>query len=382
MPISHLAIILYTTVLAFCALYAPQPLLPLLSQELHVDADHIGLLISAAMLPLGIAPVLYGYLLESFSALKLLKLTVLLLALSELPILWSDQFEVILAVRLVQGLLLPAILTALMTYLSTVSRPEYIRRKMSYYIAATILGGLLGRLISGMAATWLDWRSSFLIIMIGLFIAYGLLFFLHGDTRLNMLRPSWKTVKKTVFNPLYSKLYWVIFLVFFCFAGLLNLLPFRLRELNPAVSDFVISLSYSGYIVGLLVAVNCAAICRYLGGEMRAVFIGLIVYLSAVLLFAWPGFLLTFSVMAIFCFGMFLIHTTLSAHLNHIAQDNKGLVNGLYLSFYYAGGTLGSYIPGLFYQKQGWFSYIALASTLILLAGLITWRLMALEKTA
>ncbi|MDR1615018.1 MAG: MFS transporter, partial [Campylobacteraceae bacterium] len=46
------------------------------------------------------------------------------------------------------------------------------------------------------------------------------------------------------------------------------------------------------------------------------------------------------------------------------------ITNGLYLSFYYAGGTLGSFLPGFFYQYFGWHIFLAFLG-LMLLCGTV-----------
>ncbi len=69
-----------------------------------------------------------------------------------------------MALRLVQGLLIPAMLTSLMTYISQVTAKSDIARAMAWYIAATILGGFAGRAFSGLIASLLHWRFSFLFL--------------------------------------------------------------------------------------------------------------------------------------------------------------------------------------------------------------------------
>jgi len=78
--------------------------------------------------------------------------------------------------------------------------------------------------------------------------------------------------------------------------------------------------------------------------------------------------------MPVFAAGMFTLHSVLSAFLNHLETERKGLVNGLYVSAYYAGGALGSYLPGFVYQQIGWNAFIALL--LMLLCALVALSLM------
>jgi YNFM family putative membrane transporter len=83
--------------------------------------------------------------------------------------------------------------------------------------------------------------------------------------------------------------------------------------------------------------------------------------------------------MFLFCGGMFLVHSVLSSHLNHLAQHNKGLINGLYIACYYAGGTFGSYIPNYLYRLGGWDLYLLFLLCLVALALWIVFGLLKLE---
>jgi YNFM family putative membrane transporter len=49
-----------------------------------------------------------------------------------------------------------------------------------------------------------------------------------------------------------------------------------------------------------------------------------------------------------------MLHSAGSGFVNKNVDKNKGVVNGLYVSFYYFGGILGSYLPGLIYENEGW----------------------------
>ena len=79
----HISLII-ATVLAYFVMYAPQPLLPMFSRNFSVTETDAALLMTATLLPLGIAPLSYGYLLESVSSLKLLRFSILVLSLSPL----------------------------------------------------------------------------------------------------------------------------------------------------------------------------------------------------------------------------------------------------------------------------------------------------------
>jgi YNFM family putative membrane transporter len=78
---------------------------------------------------------------------------------------------------------------------------------------------------------------------------------------------------------------------------------------------------------------------------------------------------LLYFAMFIFAAGMFTLHSVLSGYLNHLETSRKGMINGLYVSAYYSGGALGSFLPGLVYQSAGWTGFSILLIVLLLVLG-------------
>jgi len=61
--------------------------------------------------------------------------------------------------------------------------------------------------------------------------------------------------------------------------------------------------------------------------------------------------------------------------MNQLATENRAVANGLYISIYYTGAALGSYLPGLIYQSAGWAAFTltltaAIAGAVVITRGL------------
>lgn len=368
--------ILLNTILALSALYAPQPLLPTISQQFQVSREAAAALTTVTFIPLAIAPLLYGYLLESISATRVLKLAVPLLALSELLFAASSSFPLLLGIRLLQGLLIPAILTALMTYLSQHSSRDTITRTMSIYIAATIFGGFIGRATSGLIASWLGWQYSFILLAASLLVGYALLLRMPETGTLKLARPHPRVLLQTLKKPNFLPIYLTVFCLFMVFAAVMNYLPFRLLELSAQADELRIGLMYSGYTMGILTSLGAPSICRWLKTEERAIRLGLLAFATTLICLAAGQIALLFGTMFLFCAAMFLVHTTASGLVNRLADnDNRGLTNGLYVAFYYSGGAIGSFAPGLIYRLAGWHGFLAVLVLICLLGYLCSRRI-------
>merc|ERR1711879_204726 len=149
-------------------------------------------------------------------------------------------------------------------------------------------------------------------------------------------------------------IYSLMFTVFFVFAGLLNVLPFRIKELVPETSETQIGLLYLGYGMGILISLSIHKIVEFFKKEMRAIVAGLIIFIISTSLFFSSNALFLFSVVFLFCVGMFTVHTISTRIANSLKASQKALTSGMYLSFYYIGGALGSIVPSIVYEKFGW----------------------------
>ena len=366
-----MAAILFTTILTLSALYVPQPLLPVLSAEFGVTRETAALLTTIAFIPLSLAPLFYGALLESVSARRMLRLAVLLLAISEALMFVVEPFAGLMALRLIQGLLIPAMLTSLMTYTSQVTAKSDMARAMAWYIAATILGGFAGRALSGLIASLLHWRFSFLFLGGALLVAWFWLGRITDAGSVKIARPDQRLVAKVLSEPLARTAYAMVFCFFLVFAAMMNYLPFRLTELSSNADEFRIGLAYSGYLMGIAVSLNAVRIHRLCGGPERVMIGGLALFILAMLVMTLPQVAALVGGMFLLCGASFLTHATATGYLNRYMTQHKGVVNGLYVSFYYGGGAIGSYLPGYAYRGFGWGGFVAVLLVVLVIALLL-----------
>lgn len=359
--------IYFCTVITFCSLYAAQPIQPVFQHEFALTSLQAILFTTLMMLPLGFAPLFYGVLLESLSARLIVRTAILLLGVLELIFSMTNNYVVLLILRGLQGLVIPAILTSLVSYISFTAPREDVQAAVARYIAATILGGFLGRFLSGLFTDLFGWR--FFFFFLGLLLLWGffLLRTLEKDANLEYSRPTVAEVAELVRQPQFFWLYCTIFSVFFVFAGLLNFLPFQLKAINPSFRETGIGFMYFGYVMGILVSLNVRRLISLFGSETQVAMAGLFLYIVGILGFMLPDHRAMFFAMFVFCTGMFMAHSLLSGYINTLAKNKKGIANGVYISFYYLGGTLGSFAPGIFYEHFGW--KVFLISLIVMVFG-------------
>ena len=361
--------LLYVTVLTFATLYSPQPLLSTIQGSYPGLSDAtVALLMTVALIPLSIAPLIYGSFLSSLDTRRVLQCCMVLMALAGVGLWYCRSFTGLLGFRLVQGLVIPAVLTCLMAHISAKFQGAQLQRALAVYIGVTILGGLVGRTMSGLVATLVGWRYIFLCIALAQLLALIPLGRLESRAQGHFARVRLSEFWAIARTPGLGNLMLIDACGFFVFAGIASYLPFHLAENGNGMSEWRISLMYLGYGVGILMAFSSRRIIAKVGGEARAIALGMAVYLCSM-----PGFLLgqtsiIFLTMCLICVGQFLEHSISPGVINRMADRDKGAVNGLYLSVYYMGGALGSYAPGLIYGLWGWQVFITVLASVLLIA--------------
>ena len=211
-----LIIALSATVVAFSTLYIPQPMLPLLAAEFGISSSEAGLLMTATLLPLGLAPVVYGYFLQAIPARLMLTLSLALLAIDQLSFYLASEFWHLITLRVIQGLLLSAIFTALMKYCASIASAGQVRRSMGYYIGATILGGFLGRAIGGYFASEFEWQTAYVVMGFILLLPLVSMRYASADAQISFQRLDIRSIGRVLADRNYRYVYLGSVDGFFC----------------------------------------------------------------------------------------------------------------------------------------------------------------------
>ena len=359
--IHHQLLIIYTcTILTLCTLYAVQPIQPLFEKEFDLSRFEAVIFTTVIMLPLGFAPIFYGYILETFSSKLFLRNAVLILGILELCFAWSSSYSVLLTIRALQGLLIPAVLTSLMSYISFITPKDKVQQAIGYYIGATILGGFIGRLLSGILSDLFGWRLFFVLLGIALVLMFGALSFLSEEVKVDFVKPKLSQVMDVLKNKTFFNIYMMMFFIFFVFQALLNFLPFQLKTFSSTMGYGKVGMMYAGYIIGFIISIRILWMIRLFGNETKTIIFGILTYVVGLQIFHVNDYMVMFGGMFVFCAGFFIIHSVASGLISKLAHEKRAISNGLYLSFYYAGGTIGTFAPGVFYHYLGWHIFLGL----------------------
>ena len=363
--------------LALARMYSPQPIMPVLESEFGVTRTQVGLFITAILAPLAVASIAYGYVLEKVSIRKLLAAAFLLLGLSEIAFGLSNSYFWALNIRGFQGLLLPAVLTGITSYISQTSPKEEVAAAIGRYVGVTVLGGFFGRFFCGLFTDYFGWN--FFIVLLGAcFMAMsGAIFKFSSDVTASFAKPRPADIARVFRVPHNFHVYIMIFGAFFSFQAVLNFIPFEISNLNKEgeFSGIKTSMMYLGFGLGVLISFNLKKIVAFCGDARAAMIAGMVIFTLALQTLRIESFWVIFGAMIVLCVGNFIAHSTANGFINKMAIEHKGIANGLYVSFYYAGGTLGSFAPGVIYSHFGWGAFLSGITAVCALSLFMLWRL-------
>lgn len=365
-----LFIIVYCIIIVLSVMYATQPLQPLLAKEFNISITKASQFTAIIMLFLAISPIIYGYILEKINAKKMLINSSIILFITNIFLGLSTTYELFLLFRTIEALVVPAILTSLMSILANIDK-ENIKFNMSIYVASTVFGGLIGRVFSGFIATNFSYQFVFYSLSLAILISIYFISKLSYEGEATIIKPQLSHISEILKDQRFSTVYILMFCVFFVFAGVLNILPFRVKEISSDVSEFQISLLYLGYGMGILVSLNSRKIINFFKNEINTILFGLILFLFITIFLVIKDILILFLLIFLFCLGMFTVHSVSTGLANSMKTSQKSLTSGMYLTFYYLGGAFGSYIPSIIYENFGWNSVIYMFCSILLLTMLL-----------
>ena len=146
----------------FALLYTTQPLLPLLSRELHVSSATSSLTLAATSLGITVALLPAGWLSDVWGRTRVMKLSLIGSAVLVILAAASPNFVTLVGLRFLQGIALAGLPAVAMAYLVEEVHPESLGSSIGLYIGGNAIGGMAGRLVGGAFADFGGWRVSLL----------------------------------------------------------------------------------------------------------------------------------------------------------------------------------------------------------------------------
>ncbi|CAI1516964.1 Inner membrane transport protein ynfM [Serratia marcescens] len=368
----------------FALLYCVQPILPVLSQDFGVSPAESSLSLSVSTGLLAIGLMFTGPLSDAIGRKSVMVVALLLAAVCTLICAFMTSWHGILLMRALIGLSLSGVAAVGMTYLSEEIHPSFVAFSMGLYISGNSIGGMSGRLVTGVLTDFFSWRVS--LGVIGLFALAAACMFWRILPASRHFRASSLRPRTLLIN---FKLHWHDkglpllfaegFLLMGSFVTLFNYIGYRLLADPYHLSQAVVGLLSVVYLTGSYSSPKAGALTSRFG-RGPVLLASIVIMLIGILITALPQVPAIFIGMMLFTAGFFAAHSVASSWIGRRARRAKGQASSLYLFCYYVGSSVAGTLGGVFWHSFGWNGVAAFISLMLLLALLVVHYLKRLPE--
>jgi len=359
---------------AFLNLYSPQALLPALAREFGAGPAEISSIMTASALAIAVTAPFTGAIADVLGRKRVISAAMLAVVVPMVGAALAADVPQLIAWRFLQGLLLPPIFAVAVAYVGDEWPARDVARVAGIYIVGASLGGFCGRLIPGVLGDLAGWRAAFLVLA-GLsfasFVTVALL--LPRETRFvrsEGLFASARQMLRHLKNPQLLATYAIGFGVLFNFIAVFTYVSFHLAGPPYYFSSTLLGLIFVTYLGGTAIAPITGWMVSRLG-RRRFVLAVIAAWAGGALLLLAPPIAAIIAGLVVCATCGMLAQTISTSYVALIAKQGRSSAIGLYVTCFYAGGSVGAFLPGLAWDAGGWPACLAMVLAMLALMALI-----------
>ncbi|WP_408320376.1 MFS transporter [Paraburkholderia sp. RL17-347-BIC-D] len=377
--------LLFAGYATFSLLYCVQPLLPSFSTAFNVTPAQSSLSLSLTTAALALAVFVAGFVSEGWSRHKLMTLSLTLSALLTIGVSIAPQWHQLLVLRTLEGLALGGVPAVAMAYLAEEVHPDGLGLAMGLYVGGTAIGGMAGRVITGVVADLFSWR-----VAIGTIGVLGILSMLafrallppsrHFVPRRGLGFTHHRTaLLKQFTRPGLSLLFLLGFVLMGSFVTLYNYIGYRLLAPPYQLNQTEIGAIFVVYLTGVVASPWSGRMADNFGRARVLTASLLLMVLGLALTMLQPLAAIAAGIACV-TFGFFAGHSVASSWVGRLAKDAKGQAAALYLLAYYIGSSVVGSYGGHVWAGFGWNGVAGLVGVLLIIGLVATMRLRGREQ--
>ncbi|WP_282362391.1 MFS transporter [Pseudomonas sp. PS01300] len=363
----------------FALLYCVQPMMPLLSHEFSINAAQSSLVLSVSTGLLAFGLLVTGPISDRVGRKPVMVLALFCAALCTIASALMPSWHGVLAMRALVGLSLSGLAAVAMTYLSEEIHPQHIGLAMGLYIGGNAIGGMSGRLITGVLIDFVSWHTAMLVIGGLALVAAAVFWRILPESRNFSARSMNPRSLLNGFTQHFrdAGLPWLFleaFLLMGAFVTLFNYIGYRLLAEPYHMSQALVGLLSVVYLAGIYSSAQIGALSDKLG-RRKVFWMSILLMFGGLLLTLFSPLVLVIVGMLVFTFGFFGAHSVASSWIGRRALTAKGQASSLYLFSYYAGSSVAGTAGGVFWHYGGWNGIGLFIGSLLVIALLVALHL-------
>jgi MFS family permease len=359
---------------AFINLYSPQALLPELANEFHVGPSAISTLMTAGTLAIALTAPFTGALADIVGRKRLITTAMFATCIPTLLTIFVTSVPQMVALRFLQGVLLPPIFTVAVAYIGDEWPSADVPRVAGIYITGSSIGGFCGRFIPGALADLIGWRAAYgVTALLTLITAVVVTFTLAREKRFvpsgglaNSLGYMWKHLH----DPRLLATYAVGFGVLFNFISTFTYISFHLAAPPYSFTPTLLGALFLTYLVASPLVPWVGRGITLFGRRPFVLGIVAVWIIGALMLLAGPITVILAGLTLCAVCGM-LCQAISTGYVTMTAQEGRSSAVGLYATTFYIGGSAGAFLGGIAWTLAGWTGCVAMILVMQLIIGAI-----------
>ncbi|MPZ39547.1 MAG: MFS transporter [Rhizobiales bacterium] len=364
----------------FINLYSPQALLPSWATEFSVSAAAISATMTAGTLAVALTAPFSGAAADVLGRKRVITAAMVVVTIPTLMIAFASDLQSLVFWRFVQGLALPSIFAVIIAYIGDEWPAAEVTGMAGIYTSGASLGGFSGRFVTGVLSDLIGWRSAYVVLALFTLAAAGAVAALlpreRNFVRSKNLTSSLTQMLRHLRNPQLVATYAVGFGTLFNFIAAFTYINFVLAAPPYSFSATLLGSVVIVYLLGSAITPMTGRFIHRLG--RRPFMIGnCAVWICGILLTLIPSLVAIIAGLAV-CAVCGLISQAISTgYVALTAKEGRSSAVGLYVTFFYIGGSFGAFLPGLVWERAGWPACVALVCAMIVLIAAVVaamWR--------
>jgi YNFM family putative membrane transporter len=342
----------------FLLMYAVQPLLPIFTREFHVNAATSSLALSVTTACLALSMLVIGAVAEGWSRKPLMSVSLLAAALLTLLSSVVSEWPMFLFIRAVEGIAIAGLPALAMAYLGEEIHPDDVGVSMGLYVGSGALGGMTGRLLTGLMTDYFSWRPTLAAIgLLGVVASAIFSLALPASAQFQPRSLSMHTLlrsyKSHLKDPVIRALVLEAGLVLGTLVTVYNYSSFRLLAPPYLLSQTAVGSVFGLYVFGFFSS-SLMGLLSHRFSRPLLLRIGLTTMalgVAATLMRPLPMVIIGIGLVTV---GFFASHSVASSWVGLRAREGKAQASALYLFFYYMGASTAGTIGGFFWTAYAW----------------------------
>jgi predicted MFS family arabinose efflux permease len=238
-----------------------------------------------------------------------------------------------------------------------------VGRAMSSYVTGTVIGGFLGRFISGVIATHWQWRFTFLVLaalnLIGALVVRAWLPLAKNFVPAEHLQQVRDHAKEHLRNPRLLANFGMGATALFALVGCFTYANFYLAAAPFHLNSAQLGSIFFVYLLGVVITPQSGRFLDRFGFRHTTV-LYCTMMIAGLLLTLVKSVPVVIVGLAIFSSGVFVAQASATVQTGAIAGRARSSAAGLYVTFYYLGGSVGATLTDWFWHWAAWPGCVAL----------------------